>query len=185
MKSKMVGRETKEQESLRLCQNLVESLALMSFCGDAEVMADQLAFQATDLPASDVESGLRKVLLSICDYVIKSHGLDENELDIPPWQTAFNGERIERNRNAYLLKEVATLQDKIRTTTKENEFLKTWIGDIERRAIHGCYGFNCVACDDELLASEPGLPPSWVLSILARHVVDGDNLTGSDAVKTE
>src|SRR5208282_6901018 len=73
MRSKLVGRETDQQVSIRLVNNLVQLLAQMSFCGDLQTMVHQLEFHAQDVCLSDRDLDLDELLLTVRDYVVTSH----------------------------------------------------------------------------------------------------------------
>ena len=73
MKSKLVGRETDQQHSIRLVNNLVQLLAQMSFCGDTQTMVYQLEFHAQDVCLSDRDLELDALLLKVRDYIVFSH----------------------------------------------------------------------------------------------------------------
>ncbi len=73
MRSKLIGRETEQQHSIRLVNNLVQLLAQMSFCGDTQTMVYQLEFHAGDVCLSDRDLELDALLLKVRDYVVMSH----------------------------------------------------------------------------------------------------------------
>jgi hypothetical protein len=66
-----VGNESEEQHGLRLVNNLVHNLAVMSFAGDLDAMVAQLDYTISHgLSSRDVESGLDRALMAIRDYVV-------------------------------------------------------------------------------------------------------------------
>src|SRR5208283_1643033 len=86
MRSKLVGKETDQQHSIRLVNNLVQLLAQMSFCGDTQTMVYQLEFHAGDVSISfhagdvcisDRDFQLDALLLKVRDYVVTSHNAIE------------------------------------------------------------------------------------------------------------
>src|SRR5208283_2871184 len=77
MRSKLVGRETDQQHSIRLVNNLVQLLAQMSFCGDTQTMVYQLEFHAGDVSISFRDFQLDALLLKVRDYVVTSHNAIE------------------------------------------------------------------------------------------------------------